>query len=72
MMELVMNMAKWFTSRTESAKPEYSGGITLKRIAILTLNGYYNYGNRLQNYALQEVLRFLDFNVETIINETFA
>jgi hypothetical protein len=40
----------------------------LKRIAILTLNGYHNYGNRLQNYALQEVLRSLDFDVETIIN----
>lgn len=40
----------------------------MKRIAILTLNGYHNYGNRLQNYALQEVLRSLDFDVETIIN----
>ena len=28
-----------------------------KQIAILTINDYLNYGNRLQNYALQEVLR---------------
>ena len=39
----------------------------MRKIAILTLNGYYNYGNRLQNYALQEVLKSLNFDVETII-----
>lgn len=38
-----------------------------KKIAILTLNGYYNYGNRLQNYATQEILKELGFSVETII-----
>lgn len=38
----------------------------MKEIAILTLNGYYNYGNRLQNYATQEVLKSLGFNVETV------
>jgi len=42
----------------------------MKKIAILTLNGYCNYGNRLQNYATQEVLKSLDFYVETIINDT--
>lgn len=42
----------------------------MKKIAILTLNGYFNYGNRLQNYALQEVLKELGFSVETIINES--
>lgn len=26
----------------------------MKKIGIITLNGYYNYGNRLQNYALQK------------------
>lgn len=41
----------------------------MKKIAILTLNGYFNYGNRLQNYALQEVLKSLNFDVETIIND---
>ncbi|PKM49071.1 MAG: hypothetical protein CVV02_17705 [Firmicutes bacterium HGW-Firmicutes-7] len=25
----------------------------MKRVAILTVNGYHNYGNRLQNYATQ-------------------
>lgn len=39
----------------------------MKRIAIVTLNGYYNYGNRLQNYAVQEVLKSYGFDVETLI-----
>src|SRR5690606_23752358 len=42
----------------------------MKKVAILTLNGYINYENRLQNYALQEVLKTFGFDVETIINET--
>ena len=41
----------------------------LRKIGILTLNGYFNYGNRLQNYALQETLRTMGFEVETVINE---
>ena len=41
----------------------------MKKIAILTLNGQYNYGNRLQNYATQEVLKSLGFSVETIITD---
>lgn len=39
----------------------------MKKIAIFTLNGYFNYGNRLQNYAAQEVLKSLGFKVETVI-----
>ncbi len=39
----------------------------LERVGILTLNGYDNYGNRLQNYATQEVLKELGFQVETIL-----
>lgn len=27
------------------------------KIGIITLNGYFNYGNRLQNYALQNFLK---------------
>lgn len=42
----------------------------MKKVAILTLNGYFNYGNRLQNYALQEVIKSLGFKVETVINDT--
>lgn len=38
----------------------------MKKIAISTLNGYFNYGNRLQNYALQETLNSLGFSVQTI------
>lgn len=36
-------------------------------IAIVTLVGYFNYGNRLQNFALQEVCKDLGFSVETIV-----
>lgn len=44
----------------------------MRNIGIVTLNGYYNYGNRLQNYALQEVVESLGFDVETIINNNQA
>ena len=40
----------------------------MNKIAIVTLSGYFNYGNRLQNYALQETLEGLNFDVETIKN----
>lgn len=38
----------------------------MKRVAIITLNGYFNYGNRLQNYALQEALSSLGCSVLTL------
>ncbi len=36
------------------------------KVGIITLNGYFNYGNRLQNYALQKSLEKMGFEVETI------
>lgn len=42
----------------------------MNKVGILTLNGYFNYGNRLQNYALQEVIEKLGLHCETIINKT--
>lgn len=42
--------------------------VRLMRIAISTINDYGNYGNRLQNYALQEVLKSLGNEVVTIRN----
>ena len=38
------------------------------RIGILTINGHYNYGNRLQNFALQTLLQYLVPNscIETV------
>lgn len=43
----------------------------MEKIGIITLNGYFNFGNRLQNYALQEVLKTFEYDVETIrINNT--
>ena len=35
----------------------------MKKVAIITLNGYLNYGNRLQNYALQRFLETLSSEV---------
>jgi len=38
----------------------------MKKAAILTLFGEFNFGNRLQNYAVQEILKKLNLEVETI------
>lgn len=38
------------------------------KIGIITITDYTNYGNRLQNYATQEVLRTMGHEVETIPN----
>ena len=38
-----------------------------KKLGLLTLNGYDNYGNRLQNYALERTIERLGFEVETIL-----
>jgi len=38
----------------------------MKIVAIITLNGYINYGNRLQNFALQSIMEEYGFYVETI------
>ena len=40
----------------------------MKRIGIITLFGYHNYGNRLQNYATQHILESMGFSVTTIKN----
>lgn len=40
----------------------------MKKVGLLTIIDYYNYGNRLQNFATQEILKSLGFSVETIIN----
>jgi polysaccharide pyruvyl transferase WcaK-like protein len=40
----------------------------MKRIGIHTIIDYVNYGNRLQNYAAQEILKSLGFEVESIVN----
>lgn len=42
----------------------------MKKIGILTINDYANYGNRLQNYAVQEVLKELGHKPTTIVNKT--
>lgn len=40
----------------------------MKKIGIITIYDENNYGNRLQNYAVQEILKSMDFEVETIKN----
>lgn len=40
----------------------------MDKIGLVTIIGYQNYGNRLQNYAAQEVLEGLGFEVITILN----
>ncbi len=41
----------------------------MQKLAILTINDDGNYGNRLQNYAVQEKIKKLNCNVETINNQ---
>lgn len=43
----------------------------MKKAAIITLHGYFNYGNKFQNYATQEVLKSLGCEPITIANDTF-
>ncbi|MBQ3475396.1 MAG: polysaccharide pyruvyl transferase family protein [Bacilli bacterium] len=44
----------------------------MKKIGIITLTGYKNYGNRLQNYALQEYLKKFNYEVNTIWHNHYA
>lgn len=39
------------------------------KVAIITLYGFFNYGNRLQNYALQTALENLGVQAETIVGK---
>ena len=39
----------------------------MKRVGIVTLDGTSNYGNRLQNYALQQTLEQLGYEVDTLV-----
>lgn len=41
------------------------------KIGIITITRGYNYGNKLQNYAVQKVLESLGHNAETIINDPY-
>ena len=40
-------------------------------VAIVTITDGCNYGNRLQNYALQKVIEDLGYNVETLENISY-
>lgn len=42
----------------------------MKKIGILTITDYLNYGNRLQNYATQELLKASGYDVTSIANVT--
>ena len=43
--------------------------VKIRRIGKITLDGYFNYGNVLQNYALQQMLLHYADSVETIWHE---
>lgn len=43
----------------------------MRKIGIITINDPTNYGNRLQNYAMQEVLESLGYSVETIPHKRY-
>jgi len=43
----------------------------MKNIGIVTLEGYFNYGNRLQNYALKHVIEELGFEVKTTVIDDY-
>lgn len=43
------------------------GGKIMKKIGIVTLFGNYNYGNRLQNYAVQEIAKKYGYKVDTLV-----
>lgn len=38
-----------------------------RKVGIVTLHGYSNYGNKLQNYALQEIINTLGYEANTVI-----
>ena len=42
------------------------GDAKMKNIAIVTINYGHNYGNKLQNYAMQEIYQKMGFQVQTI------
>lgn len=44
---------------------------TMKKIGIITINDPINYGNRLQNYAMQIFLEKLGYDVKTIPNRAY-
>ena len=39
-----------------------------KKVLLITLYGNFNFGNKLQNYALQEIIKKFGFDVEISIN----
>lgn len=43
--------------------------VKMKRVGIITINDNNNYGNRLQNYAVQQILKKIDIEPITLKNE---
>ena len=42
----------------------------MKKVGIITITGLGNYGNRLQNYALQETINKMNCSCETLVNKS--
>lgn len=49
-----------------------SGIDYMNKVAIVTLTGYFNFGNRLQNYALSKVLKKLGYEPYTVWNRKLS
>ncbi len=41
----------------------------MKKVGIMTIVNYDNYGNKLQNYATQEIIKKMGYEAETLVNE---
>ena len=41
----------------------------MKKIGLITINDDNNYGNRLQNYAVQKIINKLECDIENINNQ---
>lgn len=53
-------------TQKEAEKEIWGGKSFMKKIAIVTLYGNVNFGNKLQNYAIQNIYRKMGFDVETL------
>lgn len=42
----------------------------MKKVGIVTLTGYFNYGQKFQNYAVQKILRDFGYDADTFISGT--
>lgn len=64
-----IDAASFFNQYTERLSLTMGESVVDKKIGIVTIIDYNNYGNRLQNYASQQVLKKLGYETVTLKNE---